>query len=70
MGPGPTPKNRREGENLDMEIYNFWKADRLMRLRAAPPLITTWYNLMLVMVGEMTNENCPPPTCSWGSLRR
>jgi hypothetical protein len=61
MELGPTPKNGREGVSLDMEIRNFWKAARLMRLRAAPPLISMWYSLTLVMVGEMTSRSCPAP---------
>jgi hypothetical protein len=46
----PTPKNRHEGESLDMGIYSFWKAVRLMRLRAALPSIKMWYSVTLAMV--------------------
>jgi hypothetical protein len=61
MEPRPTPKNGHEGESLDMEICSFWKATRLMRLRAAPPSTRMWYNLMLAMVGEMTSRSYPTP---------
>jgi hypothetical protein len=57
----PTPENRREGASLDIEICNFWKAARLMRLRTAPPSIRTWYSLTLEMVREMTSWSCPAP---------
>jgi hypothetical protein len=60
-GDWPTPKNGHEGESLHMEIYGFWKAARLMRLRVAPPSTRTWYNLMLAMVGEMTSGSCQAP---------
>jgi hypothetical protein len=59
MEPGPTPKNGREGESLDMGICSFWKVVRLMRLRAAPPSIRTCYSLTLAMVSEMTSGSCP-----------
>jgi hypothetical protein len=54
---GPTPKNGREGVSLDMGICSFWKALRMMRLRAALPSIRTWYNLTLVMVGDDGNKS-------------
>jgi hypothetical protein len=66
MDPRPTPENGREGESLDVGIYSFWKAMRLMRLRAAPPSISMWYNLMLVMVREMTSGSCPVPAMFLG----
>jgi hypothetical protein len=66
MEPRPTPKNRHEGESLDMGIYSFWKVVRLMRLRAALPSIRTWYNLMLAMVREMTSQSCPAPAMFLG----
>jgi hypothetical protein len=50
---GSTPQNGRDGWSFDIRICNFLKAVRLIRLRAAPPSIRTWYNLMLVMVGEI-----------------
>jgi hypothetical protein len=31
------------------------------RQQAAPPSVWTWYNLMLVMVEEMTSKSCPTP---------
>jgi hypothetical protein len=66
MEPRPTPKNGREGVSLDMGIYSFWIAARLMRLRAAPPSIRTWYSLTLAMVGETTNGRCPAPAMFLG----
>jgi hypothetical protein len=66
MEPGPTLKNRHEGVSLDMGIYSFRKAARLMRLRATLPSIKMWYSLMLVMVGEMTNGSCPAPAIFLG----
>jgi hypothetical protein len=39
---------------------------RLMRLRAAPLSIRTWYNLMLVMVGETSSGSCPAPAMLLG----
>jgi hypothetical protein len=42
------------------------KAARLMRLRAAPPSIKTWYNLMLEMVGETSSGSCPVPAMLLG----
>jgi hypothetical protein len=66
MEPRPTPKNGCEGSSLDMGIYNFWKAARLIRLRAAPPSIRMWYNLMLAMVREMTSGSYPAPTIFLG----
>jgi hypothetical protein len=61
MEPGPTPENGRGGESLDMEIWYSCKAARLMRLRATPPSIKVWYNLMVVMVGEMTSGSYSTP---------
>jgi hypothetical protein len=52
---GPTPENGCEGVSLDMGIYNFWKATRLIKLRDAPPSIRMCYSLTLAMVGEMTS---------------
>jgi hypothetical protein len=49
---GPTPENGRDGWSFSIGIYSFLKATRLMRLRAAPPSIKTWYNLTLEMVRE------------------
>jgi hypothetical protein len=66
MEPGPTLKNGREGESLDMGICSFCKAARLMRLRVVPPSIRTWYSLMLVMVGEMTSRSYPAPNMFLG----
>jgi hypothetical protein len=66
MEPEPTPENGREGESLDMEICNFWKAARLMRLKTAPPSIRMWYSLTLAMVGETTSGSCPAPAMFLG----
>jgi hypothetical protein len=64
--PRPTPENGCEGESLDMGNYSFWKTVRLMRLRAAPPSIWTWYSLTLAMVRETTNGSCPAPAMFLG----
>jgi hypothetical protein len=48
----PTSENGCDGWSFLIGIYSFLKAARLMRLRAAPPSIKIWYNLMLEMVGE------------------
>jgi hypothetical protein len=53
---GPTLENGREGWSFDIRICSFLKVVRLMRLRATPQSIRTWYNLMLAMVGEMARE--------------
>jgi hypothetical protein len=37
-----------------------------MRLRDAPPLIRTWYNLMLVMVGETISGSYMAPAMLLG----
>jgi hypothetical protein len=65
----PTPENGREGESLDMGIYNFWKAVRLMRLRATLSSIKTWYSLTLAMVGETTSRSCPAPAMFLGQSK-
>jgi hypothetical protein len=59
MELGPKPENGCEGESLDMGICSFWKAARLMRLRAAPPSVRMWYSLTLVMVRETTSGSYP-----------
>jgi hypothetical protein len=59
MEPEPTPENGCEGESLDMGIYSFWKAVRLMRLRVALPSIKMRYSLTLAMVREMTSGSYP-----------
>jgi hypothetical protein len=66
MEPGPTLKNGREGESLDMGICSFCKAARLMRLRVVPPSIRTWYSLMLAMIGETTSRSYPAPNMFLG----
>jgi hypothetical protein len=45
----------RDGWSFPIGIYSFLKVARLMRLRAAPPSIKTWYSLMLEMVGETSS---------------
>jgi hypothetical protein len=57
----PTPENGCDNWSFLIGICNFLKAARLMRLRAAPPSIRTWYNLLLAMVGETSNGSCPTP---------
>jgi hypothetical protein len=37
-----------------------------MGLRAAPPIIRTWYSLTLVMVGQMTSGSCLTPAMFMG----
>jgi hypothetical protein len=37
-----------------------------MRLSVAPPLIKTWYNLTLAMVGEISSGSCPAPAMLLG----
>jgi hypothetical protein len=63
---GPTTENGREGWSFDIRICSFFKATRMMRLRAAPPSIRMWYNFMLVMVGEIISGSCPTPTMHLG----
>jgi hypothetical protein len=66
MEPSPTPENRCEGVSLDIGIWSFLKAARLMRLGAALPSTRTWYSLTLVMFGEMRSGSCPTPTMFLG----
>jgi hypothetical protein len=56
---GPTPENKHDSWSFPISICSFLKAARLMRLRAAPPSIKTWYNLTLEMVGETSSGSCP-----------
>jgi hypothetical protein len=65
---GPTPENGRDGWIFPIGICSFLKVARLMRLRAAPPSIKTWYNLTLEMVGETSNRSCPTPAMLLGQL--
>jgi hypothetical protein len=62
----PTPKSGREGASLDIGICGFWKAARLIRLRAASPSTRTWYSLMLALVGETTSWSCLAPAMFLG----
>jgi hypothetical protein len=48
----------RDGWSFPIDICNFLKAARLMRLRAAPPSIKMWYSLTLEMVGETSSGSC------------
>jgi hypothetical protein len=56
----------REWASLEIGICSFLKATRLMTLRAAPLSTRMWYNLMLVMVGEMSSRSCPTPAMFLG----
>jgi hypothetical protein len=58
---GPTPENGRDGWSFPIGICSFLKAPRLMRLRAAPPSIKTWYSLSLEMAGETSSGSCLVP---------
>jgi hypothetical protein len=64
----PIPENGHDGWSFTIRICSFFKTARQMRLSAAPPSIMTWYNLMLVMVGETSSESCPTPTMLFGQL--
>jgi hypothetical protein len=66
MEPRPTLENEREGASLDIGLWSFSKATRLMRLRATLPSTRTWYNLMLVMVSEMRSGSYPAPAMFLG----
>jgi hypothetical protein len=48
----------RDGWSFPIDICNFLKAARLMRLRVVPPSIKTWYSLTLEMVGETSSGSC------------
>jgi hypothetical protein len=63
---GPTPKNGCDGWSFPIGIYNFLKAARLVRLRAAPPSIKTWYSLTLEMVRETSSGSCLAPAMLLG----
>jgi hypothetical protein len=49
---GPTLENGRDGWSFNIGICGFLKTARLIRLRAAPLSMRTWYSLMLAIVGE------------------
>jgi hypothetical protein len=55
----PAPENGYDSWSFPIGICSFLKAARLMRLRAAPPSIKTWYNLTLEMVGETSSGSYP-----------
>jgi hypothetical protein len=59
-------ENGCEGAILDIGIYNFSKAARLMRLRDAPPSTIMWYNLTLAMAGETSSWSCLAPAMFLG----
>jgi hypothetical protein len=65
---GPTPKNGPDSWSLDIGICSFFKVAKLIRFNAAPPLIRTWYNLVLMMVKETSSGSCPAPTTLLGQL--
>jgi hypothetical protein len=64
----PTLENGCEGWSFDIRICSFRKVVRLMRLWATPPLIRTWYNLMLAMVGETISGSCSAPSMFLGQF--
>jgi hypothetical protein len=68
MEPGPTLENGCEGTSLDAGIYSFLKAATLMTLRDASQSTSTWYSLMLAMVGETSSGSCPAPAKFLGQL--
>jgi hypothetical protein len=57
----PTPENGHDGWSFDISIYSFLKTDKLIRFSVAPPLIRTWYSMMLMMVEAMSSGSCPTP---------
>jgi hypothetical protein len=65
----PTLENGHEGWSFNIGICSFLKAVMLMRLRAAPPSIRMWYNLMLAMVGEMISRSYPAPAMLLGQSK-
>jgi hypothetical protein len=65
---GPTLENGRDGWSFPIGICSFFKAARLMILRAAPPSIKTWYSLTLEIVGETSSESYPAPAMLLGQL--
>jgi hypothetical protein len=66
MEPRPTTKNGHEWACLEVGIYNFLKAARLMRLMVAPPTTRMWYSLMLAMVEEMSSGSYLGPVMFLG----
>jgi hypothetical protein len=66
---GPTLENGHDGWSFPIGIYSFLKAARLMRLRAAPPSIKTWYSLTLEMVGETSSGSYPVPAMILGQSK-
>jgi hypothetical protein len=63
---GPTLENGRDAWNFPIGICSFLKAARLMRLRAAPPLIKMWYSLTLEMIGETSSGSYLTPSMLLG----
>jgi hypothetical protein len=57
----PTPENGCDGWSFDIGICSFLKAAKLIRFSAAPPSIRIRYNLMLMMVREMSSGSCLAP---------
>jgi hypothetical protein len=60
-GIGPTLENGHDGWSFDIDICSFLKAAKLIKFRAAPPSIRTWYRWTLTMVGETSSGSCPTP---------
>jgi hypothetical protein len=62
----PTPENGRDNFRFPIGICSFLKVVKLLRLRATPPSIRTWYSLTLVMVGETSSGSCQAPALLLG----
>jgi hypothetical protein len=60
--PRPNLENEHDRMSLDIRICSFFKAARLVRLRAATPSTRTWYNLTLAMAGETSSGSYLTPT--------
>jgi hypothetical protein len=63
---GITPENGCDSWSFDIGICSFLKATKLIRFSAAPSSIRTWYNLMLMMVGETSSRSCLTPAMLLG----
>jgi hypothetical protein len=62
----PTLENGSEDWSFNIGICSFLKAVRLIRLRAAPPSIRTWYSLMFTMVGVTIGGSYATPAMLLG----
>jgi hypothetical protein len=65
----PTPENGRDGWSFPIGICSILKVARLMRLRAAPPSIKTWYSLTLEMLRETNSGSRLAPAMLLGAVR-